>query len=205
MNYNFTDRVRKVLAMAREEAIRLQHDYVGTEHILLGLIREGEGVAAAVLMNLNVDLEQIHERVEESVRKGKATIALGELPYTNQVEQFGKVLGIDRPDIINDDLGAFTGAAAELSRGAGDALNEVFWTQWLDDAAFFPTVSTQVTSSPGSMIASTTPGRPPPLPTSSRRLPAGSPSWRCSGATTARQSARWCVSHWAGSRIAVRL
>src|SRR5690606_28284566 len=57
MNYNFTDRVRKVLAMAREEAIRLQHDYVGTEHILLGLIREGEGMAAAVLMNLNVDLE----------------------------------------------------------------------------------------------------------------------------------------------------
>ena len=48
MNYNFTDRVRKVLALAREEAIRLQHDYVGTEHILLGLIREGEGVAAAV-------------------------------------------------------------------------------------------------------------------------------------------------------------
>ena len=46
--YNFTERVRKVLAMAREEAIRLQHDYVGTEHILLGLIREGEGVAAAV-------------------------------------------------------------------------------------------------------------------------------------------------------------
>src|SRR5690606_2907407 len=78
---------RKVLAMAREEAIRLQHDYVGTEHILLGLIREGEGVAAAVLMNLNVDLEQIHERVEESVRKGKATIALGELPYTSRAKK----------------------------------------------------------------------------------------------------------------------
>ncbi|HEX6925469.1 MAG TPA: ATP-dependent Clp protease ATP-binding subunit [Longimicrobiaceae bacterium] len=87
MNYNFTDRVRKVLAMAREEAIRLQHDYVGTEHILLGLIREGEGVAAAVLMNLNVDLEQIHDRVEESVRKGKATIALGELPYTSRAKK----------------------------------------------------------------------------------------------------------------------
>ena len=63
MNYNFTDRVRKVLAMAREEAIRLQHDYVGTEHILLGLIREGEGVAAAVLTNLNVDLDQMVRRV----------------------------------------------------------------------------------------------------------------------------------------------
>ena len=47
--YNFTERVRKVLAMAREEAARLHHEYVGTEHILLGLIREGEGVAAAVL------------------------------------------------------------------------------------------------------------------------------------------------------------
>jgi ATP-dependent Clp protease ATP-binding subunit ClpC len=87
MNYNFTDRVRKVLAMAREEAIRLQHDYVGTEHILLGLIREGEGVAAAVLTNLSVDLGQIHERVEESVRKGKATIALGELPYTSRAKK----------------------------------------------------------------------------------------------------------------------
>jgi len=87
MNYNFTDRVRKVLAMAREEAIRLQHDYVGTEHILLGLIREGEGVAAAVLTNLNVDLDEVHERVEESVRKGKATIALGELPYTSRAKK----------------------------------------------------------------------------------------------------------------------
>jgi ATP-dependent Clp protease ATP-binding subunit ClpC len=87
MNYNFTDRVRKVLAMAREDAIRLQHDYVGTEHILLGLIREGEGVAAAVLTNLSVDLGQIHERVEESVRKGKATIALGELPYTSRAKK----------------------------------------------------------------------------------------------------------------------
>jgi uncharacterized damage-inducible protein DinB len=84
MNYDFTDRLRKVLGLAREEAIGLQHDYVGTEHILLGLIREGEGVAAAVLMNLRVDVEQIHERIEESVRKGKATIALGELPYTSR-------------------------------------------------------------------------------------------------------------------------
>jgi ATP-dependent Clp protease ATP-binding subunit ClpC len=87
MNYNFTDRVRKVLAMAREEAIRLQHDYVGTEHILLGLIREGEGVAATVLMRMSVDLEQVHERVEDSVRKGKATIALGELPYTSRAKK----------------------------------------------------------------------------------------------------------------------
>jgi ATP-dependent Clp protease ATP-binding subunit ClpC len=87
MNYNFTDRVRKVLAMARDEAIRLQHDYVGTEHILLGLIREGEGVAAAVLTNLSADLDQIHDQIEESVKKGKATIALGELPYTSRAKK----------------------------------------------------------------------------------------------------------------------
>ena len=87
MNYNFTDRVRKVLAMARDEAIRLQHDYVGTEHVLLGLIREREGVAATVLMNLGADLSQVHQRVEEAVRKGKATIALGELPYTSRAKK----------------------------------------------------------------------------------------------------------------------
>ena len=57
--YNFTERVRRVLQMAREEAQRLHHEYVGTEHILLGLIREGEGVAAAVLQNLNVDLDEV--------------------------------------------------------------------------------------------------------------------------------------------------
>ena len=86
-NFNFTERVRKVLSMARQEAIRLQHDYVGTEHILLGLIREGEGVAAHVLGNLSVDLDQVHERVTESVRQGKATIALGELPYTSPAKK----------------------------------------------------------------------------------------------------------------------
>ena len=86
-NFNFTERVRKVLSMARQEAIRLQHDYVGTEHILLGLIREGEGVAAHVLGNLGIDLDRVHERVSESVRQGKATIALGDLPYTSPAKK----------------------------------------------------------------------------------------------------------------------
>ena len=86
MNYN-TERVRKVLSMARQEAIRLQHDYVGPEHILLGLIAEGEGVAARVLGNLDVELERVHRRVEESVRKGRAAAALGELPYTSPAKK----------------------------------------------------------------------------------------------------------------------
>src|ERR1700675_4267681 len=86
--YNFTDRVRKVLQMAREEAARVHHEYVGTEHILLGLIREGEGVAAAVLTNLNVDLEDIQQKIEETVKKGKAAAAAGPpLPYTSRAKK----------------------------------------------------------------------------------------------------------------------
>src|SRR6476659_8663133 len=83
--YNFTERVRKVLAMAREEAARLHHEYVGTEHILLGLIREGEGVAATVLQNLSVELDEIQQKIEETVKKGKAGQASGpDLPYTSR-------------------------------------------------------------------------------------------------------------------------
>ncbi len=86
--YNFTERVRKVLAMAREEAARLHHEYVGTEHILLGLIREGEGVAAAVLQHLNVELEEIQQKIEETVKKGKAAQATGpDLPYTSRAKK----------------------------------------------------------------------------------------------------------------------
>lgn len=86
--YNFTERVRKVLAMAREEAARLHHEYVGTEHILLGLIREGEGVAAAVLQNLSVDLEEVQQKIEETVKKGKAAQTTGpDLPYTSRAKK----------------------------------------------------------------------------------------------------------------------
>jgi ATP-dependent Clp protease ATP-binding subunit ClpC len=86
--YNFTERVRKVLAMAREEAARLHHEYVGTEHILLGLIREGEGVAAAVLQNLSVDLDEVQQKIEETVKKGKAAQATGpDLPYTSRAKK----------------------------------------------------------------------------------------------------------------------
>ena len=74
--------------MAREEAARLHHEYVGTEHILLGLIREGEGVAAAVLQNLSVDLDEIQQKIEDTVKKGKAAQATGpDLPYTSRAKK----------------------------------------------------------------------------------------------------------------------
>ena len=85
--YNFTERVRKVLAMAGEEAARLHHEYVGTEHILLGLIGEGEGVAAAVLQNLHVDLDDVRERIEEHVKKGRRANIGPDLPYTTRAKK----------------------------------------------------------------------------------------------------------------------
>ena len=85
--YNFTERVRKVLAMAREEAMRLQHEYVGTEHILLGLIREGEGVAAAVLLSLDVDGDGVRETIEATVKRGKKNATGPDLPYTSRAKK----------------------------------------------------------------------------------------------------------------------
>ena len=61
----FTDRARKVMALAREEAKRFNHEYIGTEHILLGLVKEGSGVAANVLQNLDIDLKKIRMEVEK--------------------------------------------------------------------------------------------------------------------------------------------
>src|SRR5258705_76794 len=86
--YNFTERVRKVLAMAREEAPRRHQECVGTEHILLGLIREGEGVAATVLQNLSVELDEIQQKIEEPVKKAKGAAAAGPaLPYTSRAKK----------------------------------------------------------------------------------------------------------------------
>ena len=85
--YNFTERTRKVLMLAREEAARLGHEYVGTEHMLLGLIREGEGIAATVLQNLNAELDEIWQRVEETVKKGAAQTTGPDLPYTSRAKK----------------------------------------------------------------------------------------------------------------------
>jgi ATP-dependent Clp protease ATP-binding subunit ClpC len=83
MTYNFTERVRKVLARSRKEAQRLGHEFVGTEHILLGLLAEGEGVAAAVLEKLKVDKEQLRSRIEAVVKRSDATSTHQDLPYTS--------------------------------------------------------------------------------------------------------------------------
>ena len=86
--YNFTDRVRKVLQFAREEAARLGHEYVGTEHLLLGIIREGDGVAVAALTNLNTDVEEVRARIEAILKPGSATRDPNrDLPYTSRAKK----------------------------------------------------------------------------------------------------------------------
>ncbi|MGH7163692.1 MAG: ATP-dependent Clp protease ATP-binding subunit, partial [Planctomycetota bacterium] len=83
----FTDRARKVMGLARQEAQRFNHDYIGTEHILLGLIQEGSGVAADVLKNLDVDLKKIRQEVEKLVSHGTTMVTMGQLPFTPRAKK----------------------------------------------------------------------------------------------------------------------
>ena len=82
----FTERARKVLRLAQEEAQRFQHNYIGTEHLLLGLVREGEGVAGKVLTSLGVDLEQVHKAVEDIVGRGDQIVP-GEVGLTPRAKK----------------------------------------------------------------------------------------------------------------------
>jgi ATP-dependent Clp protease ATP-binding subunit ClpC len=83
----FTDRAKKVMSYARQEAIRFNHEYIGTEHILLGLVQEGSGVAANVLKNMNIDLEKIRHEVEKIVKTGPSMVTMGQLPFTPRAKK----------------------------------------------------------------------------------------------------------------------
>jgi ATP-dependent Clp protease ATP-binding subunit ClpC len=85
----FTDRSRKVMQLANHEALRFNHEYIGTEHILLGIVKEGSGVAANVLKNLDIDLRKIRLEVEKIVRHGPGTerVMAGRLPHTPRAKK----------------------------------------------------------------------------------------------------------------------
>src|SRR6202789_1448598 len=84
---NFTPRAQQVLALARKEADRFHHNYVGTEHILLGLIKLGQGVAVSVLQKMGLDLETVRAAVEKQVGTGQEAKAQGSIPYTPRVKK----------------------------------------------------------------------------------------------------------------------
>jgi len=83
----FTDRARKVMALANQEAQRFNHEYVGTEHVLLGLVKEGQGVAANVLHSLGIDLKKIRLEVEKIVKSGPDMVTMGKLPQTPRAKK----------------------------------------------------------------------------------------------------------------------
>ena len=87
MYERFTDRARKVMQLANQEAQRFNHEYIGTEHMLLGLVKEGTGVAANVLKNLGVDLRKIRLEVEKLVQSGPEMITVGKLPQTPRAKK----------------------------------------------------------------------------------------------------------------------
>jgi len=87
MHERFTDRARKVMQLANQEAQRFNHEYIGTEHILLGVVKEGSGVAANVLKNLDVDLRKIRLEVEKLVQNGPEMVTMGKLPQTPRAKK----------------------------------------------------------------------------------------------------------------------
>ena len=87
MYERFTDRARKVMQLANQEAQRFNHEYIGTEHVLLGLVKEGSGVAANVLKNLDVDLRKIRLEVEKLVQSGPEMVTMGKLPQTPRAKK----------------------------------------------------------------------------------------------------------------------
>lgn len=94
----FTERARKVILLAKEEAKRFNHDYIGTEHILLGLVREGEGVASAVLESLGLSSEKISVEVEKLVKAGPSTLISGDIPFTPKAK---KVMELAMDEAVN--------------------------------------------------------------------------------------------------------
>jgi len=105
MEGNFSNRVRDVISYSREEAIRLGHDYIGTEHLLLGLIREGEGIAVKILRNLGVDLFRLKKAVEDTVRATGGTLTVGNIPLTKQAEKVLKITYLEAKLFKSDVIG----------------------------------------------------------------------------------------------------
>ena len=104
MEANFSPRVNDVLTFSREEALRLGHDFIGTEHLLLGLIREGEGLAIKIIKLLGGDLEKIRNEIEEiSKPKSKMTVTIGNIPLLKQTERILKITYLEAK-IFKDEI-----------------------------------------------------------------------------------------------------
>jgi ATP-dependent Clp protease ATP-binding subunit ClpC len=105
MDGNFSNRVNDVIRLSRDEALRLGHDYIGTEHLLLGVIREGDGIAVKILKNLGVDLYKLKKAVEDTVRSTSSTLTIGNIPLTKQAEKVLKITYLEAKLYKSDVIG----------------------------------------------------------------------------------------------------
>jgi|WetSurMetagenome_2_1015567.scaffolds.fasta_scaffold07174_6 ATP-dependent Clp protease ATP-binding subunit ClpC len=105
MDSNFSQRVQEVIRLSREEALRLGHDYIGTEHLLLGIIREGEGVAINIFNNLGIEPAKIKKAVEETVKQASSTLTVGNIPLTKQAEKVLKITYLEAKLFKSDVIG----------------------------------------------------------------------------------------------------
>lgn len=105
MEGNFSERVQEVIRLSREEALRLGHDYIGTEHLLLGIIRENHGVAIRILLNLGVDLPALKKTIEDTVKISGGTLTIGNIPLTKQAEKVLKITQIESKIYKSDVIG----------------------------------------------------------------------------------------------------
>ncbi|MFH2000486.1 MAG: ATP-dependent Clp protease ATP-binding subunit [Planctomycetota bacterium] len=131
----FTDRARKVMNLAKTEAQRLNHEYIGTEHLLLGLIHEGSGVAANVLRNMGIDLRRIRGEIEKMVKGNPTLVSMGQLPFTPRAKRVLELSMEEASNLGHNYIGTehillgllreSDGIAARVLTGMNVKLNEV--------------------------------------------------------------------------------
>src|SRR5690554_6768287 len=106
MEAKFSPRVKDVISYSREEAIRLKHDYIGTEHLLLGLIREGDGMAINLLKNTSVELDKLRRAIEDAVKGSSVSRPpVNNMPLTKQAEKVLKITYLEAKIFKSDVIG----------------------------------------------------------------------------------------------------
>ncbi len=157
----FTERARKVILLAKQEAKRFNHDYIGTEHVLLGLLREGEGVAAAVLQSLGMNLNNIRIEVEKLVQVGPPTVVSGDLPFTPKAKKVMELAMEEARTLGHNYIGTEHLLLGLIREGEGVA-SQVFMNMGLDlEKVREEVIKLLGSTTPGSQFGAP-PGAPPP-------------------------------------------
>ena len=105
MNSMFSDQVKRVMQLAREEAARLGHNYIGTEHLLLGIICEGKNAAVQVLINLKLNLDSLKRETEDCVASSGGAMTMGEVPFTPRAKQILEIAANEAKEMKSRDVG----------------------------------------------------------------------------------------------------